>query len=436
MSKNIILGIFLSLVVLFGSSFGICVHASIEDALERKIQENNQRISDVEGVIAVIEEEKSVLDDELSKLKNEIDQRNSVIDEYKKNIDEHQKKIDEKDSLVDSVTRQMESTEKSIEEYGLQISQSEQELKELEDLLSNRIREFYKYANNHSLGMDLLFAMIFDMNKDLQETLDTLHSVSKITESDKNMIEQIKQKKDSIDKNRKNLEKEMQNLDLYKASLESQMQEIEDLKSQLVDKKDELESELTKVVDLENEYQRKYDSLDEDVKRNREELIRIQQDNEQLEKQLSDYLNSINNSGSVGGSNTVSPSGYLRPSTGPITSNYGWRVHPIRGTRSMHTGVDFGGKTGDTIIASRAGEVAFSGWYNNIYGNVVILNHGGGYQTFYAHMSGVSVSKGQAVDQGQRVGFMGSTGLSTGSHLHFEVRKDGESLDPLNFLTR
>ncbi len=436
MSKNIILGIFLSLVVLFGSSFGICVHASIEDALERKIQENNQRISDVEGVIAVIEEEKSVLDDELSKLKNEIDQRNSVIDEYKKNIDEHQKKIDEKDSLVDSVTRQMESTEKSIEEYGLQISQSEQELKELEDLLSNRIREFYKYANNHSLGMDLLFAMIFDMNKDLQETLDTLHSVSKITESDRNMIEQIKQKKDSIDKNRKNLEKEMQNLDLYKASLESQMQEIEDLKSQLVDKKDELESELTKVVDLENEYQRKYDSLDEDVKRNREELIRIQQDNEQLEKQLSDYLNSINNSGSVGGSNTVSPSGYLRPSTGPITSNYGWRVHPIRGTRSMHTGVDFGGKTGDTIIASRAGEVAFSGWYNNIYGNVVILNHGGGYQTFYAHMSGVSVSKGQAVDQGQRVGFMGSTGLSTGSHLHFEVRKDGESLDPLNFLTR
>lgn len=102
----------------------------------------------------------------------------------------------------------------------------------------------------------------------------------------------------------------------------------------------------------------------------------------------------------------------------------------------MHTGVDFGGKTGDTIIASRAGEVAFAGWYNNVYGNVVILNHGGGYQTFYAHMSRVSVSKGQVVDQGQRVGFMGSTGLSTGSHLHFEVRKDGSSLNPFNFLTR
>ena len=102
----------------------------------------------------------------------------------------------------------------------------------------------------------------------------------------------------------------------------------------------------------------------------------------------------------------------------------------------MHTGVDFGGKTGDTIIASRAGEVAFARWYNNVYGNVVILNHGGGYQTFYAHMSRVSVSKGQVVDQGQRVGFMGSTGLSTGSHLHFEVRKDGSSLNPFNFLTR
>lgn len=436
MYKNTILGLFLSLIVLFSSTFNVNVHASVKDALEKQIQENNKKISNVEGSIAVIEEEKSVLDDELSKLKSEIDQRNSIIGEYQKNIDDHQKNIDEKGILIESVLRQMESTQKSIEEYGIQITQSEEELKELEKLLSERIREFYKYAQNNSLGVDLLFTMIFDMNKDLQETIDTMHSVSKITESDKKMIEQVKQKKDSINRNREKLELEIQNLDLYKIDLENQMQEVENLKSELVGKKEELESELKKVKDLEKEYQDKYDSLDEDVRNKRDELIRIQQDNEQLEKQLSDYLNSINNSGSVGGSNTVSPSGYLRPSTGAITSNYGWRVHPVRGTKSMHTGVDFGGKTGDTIIASRAGEVAFAGWYNNVYGNVVILNHGGGYQTFYAHMSGVSVSKGQVVDQGQRVGFMGSTGLSTGAHLHFEVRKDGASLNPLNFLTR
>lgn len=278
--------------------------------------------------------------------------------------------------------------------------------------------------------------MVFDMNKDLQEVMDTLHSVSKITENDRRLIEEVKQKRDDIKRDRENLEREIQSLDLYRKDLENQIQEVEVLKAELVSKKEELEAELQKVKDLEYEYQTKYDALDESVKQKREELIRIQQDNEQLERQLSEYLNSINNSGIVGGSNGVSPSGYLRPSTGPITSNYGWRTHPVRGSKSMHTGVDFGGKTGDTIIASRAGEVAFAGWYNNVYGNVVILNHGGGYQTFYAHMSRVSVSKGQVVDQGQRVGFMGSTGLSTGSHLHFEVRKDGSSLNPFNFLTR
>ena len=427
MNKNKIVSLFLSLVMIFSVVLIHDVSANVKDALEKQIEENNRKISGVEDSIAEIEGEKDILDDELSKLKREIDQRN---------IDEHQKNIDEKNSLIYSVSKEIENTELKIQDLNTKIQQNEEELDRLEKLLAERIREIYKYANNNSLGLDLLFTMVFDMNKDLQEVMDTLHSVSKITENDRRLIEEVKQKRDDIKRDRENLEREIQSLDLYRKDLENQIQEVEVLKAELVSKKEELEAELQKVKDLEYEYQTKYDALDESVKQKREELIRIQQDNEQLERQLSEYLNSINNSGIVGGSNGVSPSGYLRPSTGPITSNYGWRTHPVRGSKSMHTGVDFGGKTGDTIIASRAGEVAFAGWYNNVYGNVVILNHGGGYQTFYAHMSRVSVSKGQVVDQGQRVGFMGSTGLSTGSHLHFEVRKDGSSLNPFNFLTR
>ena len=436
MNKNKIVSLFLSLVMIFSVVLIHDVSANVKDALEKQIEENNRKISGVEDSIAEIEGEKDILDDELSKLKREIHQRNGVIDEYQRNIDEHQKNIDEKNSLIYSVSKEIENTELKIQDLNTKIQQNEEELDRLEKLLAERIREIYKYANNNSLGLDLLFTMVFDMNKDLQEVMDTLHSVSKITENDRRLIEEVKQKRDDIKRDRENLEREIQSLDLYRKDLENQIQEVEVLKAELVSKKEELEAELQKVKDLEYEYQTKYDALDESVKQKREELIRIQQDNEQLERQLSEYLNSINNSGIVGGSNGVSPSGYLRPSTGPITSNYGWRTHPVRGSKSMHTGVDFGGKTGDTIIASRAGEVAFAGWYNNVYGNVVILNHGGGYQTFYAHMSRVSVSKGQVVDQGQRVGFMGSTGLSTGSHLHFEVRKDGSSLNPFNFLTR
>lgn len=436
MNKNKTLRLSVFLIMVFIFVVNSDAMASVKDSLEQQIQQNNEKIDNVQNEISSINEEIDAIDDELSKIKSEIDQRSGVINEYLENIELHQKNIDDKASLVDGIEKQIVAIEENIEKLNKEIEHNQNELVRLEAILADRIKEFYKYSQNNSLGLDLFFSMVFDMNKDLQEVLDTVHSMSKITESDRKLIENIKQIKDNINRDKENLEKEIQSLALYRKDLENQIQEIEDSKNELLVKKNELDAELQLVRDLEREYQERYDALDEESKRKREELINIQQDNEQLQQQLTDYLNSINNSGLVGGSNEVSPSGYLRPSTGPVTSEYGWRVHPIKGTKSLHTGTDFGGKTGDTIIASRAGEVVFAGWYNSVYGNVVIINHGGGYQTFYAHMSRVAVSKGQVVDQGVRIGYMGSTGMSTGAHLHFEVRKDGVSLDPFNFLSR
>ncbi len=436
MNKNKTLRLSVFLIIVFIFVVNSDAMASVKDSLEQQIQQNNEKIDNVQNEIYSINEEIDAIDDELSKIKSEIDQRNGVINEYLENIELHQKNIDDKALLIDGIEKQIITMEENIEKLNKEIENNQAELVKLEAILADRIKEFYKYSQNNSLGLDLFFSMVFDMNKDLQDVLDTVHSMSKITESDSKLIENIKQIKDNINRDKENLEKEVQSLALYRKDLENQIQEIENSKNELIVKKNELDAELQVVRDLEREYQERYDALDEDSKRKREELINIQQDNEQLQQQLTDYLNSINNSGLVGGSNEVSPSGYLRPSTGPVTSEYGWRVHPIRGTKSLHTGTDFGGKIGDTIIASRAGEVVFAGWYNNVYGNVVILNHGGGYQTFYAHMSRVAVSEGQVVDQGVRIGYMGSTGMSTGAHLHFEIRKDGVSLDPFNFLSR
>lgn len=435
MNRNKTLRLLVFLIMMFIFTANTNVIASVKDSLEQQIQENKNKIDNVQNEINSINEEIDAIDSELSKIKGEIDQRNGVINEYLENIELHQKNIDDKTVLVEGVEKQIISMEENIGNLNIEIEKNQSELMRLEAILADRIKEFYKYSQNNSFGLDLFFTMVFDMDKDLQDIMDTVHSMSKITESDRKLIENIKQIKDNITRDMKNLEKETQSLTLYKKDLETQIQEIENSKNELVVKKNELDAELQAVKDLESEYQARYDALDENSKIKRNELINIQQDNEQLQQQLKDYLNSINNSGLVGGSNKVSPSGYLRPSTGPITSYYGWRVHPVRGTKSLHTGVDFGGKVGDTIIASRAGEVAFAGWYNNVYGNVVIINHGGGYQTFYAHMSRVTVSKGQVVDQGARIGQMGSTGMSTGAHLHFEVRKDGSNLDPLKFLS-
>jgi len=119
----------------------------------------------------------------------------------------------------------------------------------------------------------------------------------------------------------------------------------------------------------------------------------------------------------------------VRPVPGEITSGFGQRVHPILGTVRMHTGVDMHAEYGTSIVSGAAGVVVWAGWRDG-YGNTVIIDHGNQYATLYAHQSVVHVSVGQRVEAGQTVGAVGSTGMSTGPHLHFEVRVLGVPVDP------
>jgi murein DD-endopeptidase MepM/ murein hydrolase activator NlpD len=130
---------------------------------------------------------------------------------------------------------------------------------------------------------------------------------------------------------------------------------------------------------------------------------------------------------SAPGDRTPSASGFVWPTTGPVTSGFGWRWG------RMHEGVDIGAPTGTPIVAAAAGTVIVSGWMGG-YGNLVVIDHGGGLATAYAHQSSIAAGVGQAVAQGQVIGYVGSTGHSTGPHLHFEVRINGAAVDPLGYL--
>ena len=121
------------------------------------------------------------------------------------------------------------------------------------------------------------------------------------------------------------------------------------------------------------------------------------------------------------------------PSVKRVTSEYGYRIHPILGYKKLHTGMDIGAPTGTTVVAANDGTVIMSGW-NNSYGYVIMIDHGGGIVTVYAHNSKLLVSKGQKVTRGQSIAKSGSTGMSTGPHVHFEVRENGAYKNPRNYL--
>ena len=124
---------------------------------------------------------------------------------------------------------------------------------------------------------------------------------------------------------------------------------------------------------------------------------------------------------------------FIWPASGRFTSPFGYRIHPISRTRRMHTGIDIANSSGTNIAASQNGKVISAG-YKGTYGNLVVIKHGNGMETAYAHLSRISVSVGDVVTQGQSIGKMGSTGGSTGSHLHFEIRKNGTAVNPMNYL--
>ena len=151
-----------------------------------------------------------------------------------------------------------------------------------------------------------------------------------------------------------------------------------------------------------------------------------------------DYLAGVRartGSGASLGAGEISASGWARPAAGPITAGFGWRVPPTPGASSYHQGVDIGAGCAGKIYAASSGTVSYAGW-NGGYGNFILINHGGGISTAYGHImsGGTLVHYGEHIDVGQNIAKVGSTGTSTGCHLHFEVRRGGVATNPVPFM--
>ncbi|MBC7986206.1 MAG: M23 family metallopeptidase, partial [Sphingomonadaceae bacterium] len=154
--------------------------------------------------------------------------------------------------------------------------------------------------------------------------------------------------------------------------------------------------------------------------------------NESIDEQIEDLENALNRLAAMEISLRAIPS--ASPTTRlALTSAFGYRSDPFNGDRAMHSGLDISGSHGQGILATAGGRIVKAGWANG-YGNMIEIDHGAGMITRYAHLSGVDVRVGQRVARGQRIGRMGSTGRSTSTHLHYEIRINGQAINPRRFL--
>ena len=348
------------------------------------------------------------LDNELQDVQGQIDESRSTQASWQAIITDITEKLKAIQAELDEATRKLQAIKKEQDQVNLQIKQLQEEIQKAEvqlrarqAILNKRVRVIYMH------GQLSYIEVILGANS-FSDFANRLELLKRIIRSDFNLIQEIQQRK---------------------AAIEAKKVEIEKEKARL----DELASEAQKVQD--------------EVKAKKAEQQRVlahartQQDAaKQMEADLIALSNEIRqmiqsrmqqNSGSdqiVHGNGT-----FIWPCNGPITSPFGYRTHPIFGTTIYHSGIDIGVDYNTPIHAADGGTVILAGWCGG-YGNAVIIDHGNGLQTLYGHNTSVAVSEGQTVSQGQVIAYSGSTGYSTGPHCHFEVRRNGEAVDPMGYL--
>ncbi len=220
------------------------------------------------------------------------------------------------------------------------------------------------------------------------------------------------------------------------ASLEKKRLEIEDLKAIKENEEMNAAQQLEESLKAINELEVSRSQATDRVEQSKQSLAQIEKAEDQLEKEakeLSTLINKLSSKGSYSGGIMQWPTpGYYK-----ISSAFGYRIHPILKYRKFHGGIDINAPSKAYIHAAASGKVIWSGWRSGGSGNTVIIDHGGGITTLYLHIinGGLLVKEGQSVKAGDVIAKVGSTGLSTGPHLHFEVRKNGERQDPLKYVS-
>ena len=312
---------------------------------------------------------------------------------------------------INATRAEISSIAAQIAKYDELIAQKQTELDEAEaeeqaqyELFCERVR--YMEEQGEVSYWSILFS-----SKDFADLLDNAMMVEEIMDYDNQVMDQLIALREQIEQDKAELEtarQEQQDAkaeqEAAQANLQAQESEVDALLSQISNQEDELEA--------------------------REAQLRAASDAATAEiaaaeRELAAQI-----------ANVPSESGFLWPLPGRynLSSLFGSRKHPITGKANNHTGIDIPASSGTSILAAKSGVVTTS-TYNNSYGNYVVVSHSDGTSTLYAHMVRRNCSKGDTVSQGQVIGYVGTTGSSTGNHLHFEVRVNGSRVDPINYFT-
>lgn len=347
-------------------------------------------------------------------VKNQLNNTTTQIKDAQKDLKENQ--AEQKDVLkqIDTLDQNINSTETKIATTKDEIARVEKNIKIAEENIlymegeydkkyeqrKNRMVSYYKDGSNS------LWDIAYDTD-DPTEFMYRERLIERILEYDDNLMKEIELEKESIDREKQNLESDKVALAELKSNLEVKLAELND------------------TVQIRTKY---LGQLKTDQKDLEKSIDALQKKADELEAELKRIASSSTNSKYTGGTMTWPLPGYYG-----ISSYFGNRLHPVLKVYKMHTGVDIAGAgcNGKNVVAAANGKVITAGWISG-YGYTVMIDHGGGIVTLYAHSQKLLVKKGDTVKAGDVIMLVGSTGYATGPHVHFEVRVNGKYVNPLD----
>lgn len=367
------------------------------------------------------------LDDQVQDLQGQIDSSRLEQENWQQVIEDVSAKLKQIQADLDAANARLQSIQTKQAEINAQIAQTQNEIVKMEaylktrqDVLNRRVRAIYMHGQLNYLEV-ILGANSFS------DFANRVELLKRVIRSDYNLILEIQKQKAAIEAKKAQLEEDKRQLDALAAEAEKTRQEIAKKKAEQQKVLDAAKSNKAAAAQMEQDLNAQLASVRNLIQ---QRLAAAEAARQAAQRQAA----SDDEGGGGSDDNYVQGTGAMGwPCSGPITSPFGYRTHPIFGTTIFHAGIDIGVDYGTPIHAADSGVVVYSGWISG-YGNAVIIDHGGGISTLYGHNQSLAVSEGQSVSKGSVIAYAGSTGNSTGPHCHFEVDVNGSPVNPMGYL--
>lgn len=352
-----------------------------------------------------LKDKQDTVKDDIEQGQDQMDEMNKSIDELNAAVQDLDKQISDKQAVIDDYNAQLIVKKTEIAGAQAELDKALKDESNYMDEMKKRIKVMYEYGNEGYI--DVLFE-----SKDIGDFFTRLEYISQIIKYDDNMVDKLQQIQSDIETKKTKLESEEENLKQLEAQANEEKSRLESLYSdkseqmkKLQENKELLEAQIEKWQDEQDELQK---LIDEAIERERE---RLRQQN--LEFTDGQFLWPLENYH------------YL-------SSSFVNRISPITGLPEHHDGIDIPAPYGTPVMAAASGIVIAARWSNS-FGNLVMIDHGSGYVTVYGHNSKLLVKEGDAVVKGENISLIGSTGWSTGNHLHFGIQLNRKYIDPMSF---